>query len=575
MKYFVLFLFLFGLSFPSYSQNNEIREISGKITYLNAPLKDVNITIKGTTKGTITDGLGNYTIKAKVGEVIQYSHVAYKTVNIIVEDVTRILNVEMVEQQNELEEVTVVANGKLGKAAEYAKRREEKFFTAFGIMSPTGSVGFIDGDDINPGAIDILDAIDGKVAGVIVNRLAHTVRLRDLGSISMHNRPPIWDVDGLISDSIPTVDPVNIVSIHILKSMSSTVRYGGQGAGGVIVVNTKYGSFGIKTERDRIARQYYNEKFYANDAVTVDTSRPSVTIYGNVLAEFNDKQKAYAYYNEQFKDSIDDYSAHIGISKLFASYYEDTNMASEILTGLAEKHHKNPEILKAIAYQMRDFDLKLNAVELYEKIFKLRPNYAQSYRDLANAYLENDQFKKAWRLYMSYLLQGRDVTDSGIGNMIYNEMEFLYYVRKDRAEIKEKFVPKSKNLADFQDDVRLVFEWNTSEAEFNLEFVNPELRAYVFEHSLASNGELITDEKEKGYSSKEFIIDKLGDGVWLVNLTYHGNKKPEPTYFKVTQYLNWGRPNQREKVNVYELTPNQNRKLQLLKLDKLELLASN
>jgi len=201
-------------------------------------------------------------------------------------------------------------------------------------------------------------------------------------------------------------------------------------------------------------------------------------------------------------------------------------------------------------------------------------SFLKSNRDLANAYVENDQYKKAWRIYMSYLMQGNDVSGEGIGQILYNEMEFLYYNRRNQTNIKETFIPKSDNLFDFRNDVRLVFEWNTCEAEFDLEFVNQEKRAYLFEHSLAANQDLITDEKLKGYSSKEFFIDDIGIGEWLVNITYKGNKKPEPTYFKVTQYFNWGKANQTKEIIVYKFQ-NERNKMQLLRLNKQLLVAAN
>ena len=89
---------------------------------------------------------------------------------------------------------------------------------------------------------------------------------------------------------------------------------------------------------------------------------------------------------------------------------------------------------------------------------------------------------------------------------------------------------------------------------------------------MASNNELITDEKLKGYSSKEFMIEDLGMGNWLVNLTYYGNKKYTPTYLKMTTYYNWGKLNQHSKIKVFKLTK-KNVKVQLLKAN-LELLTS-
>ena len=111
------------------------------------------------------------------------------------------------------------------------------------------------------------------------------------------------------------------------------------------------------------------------------------------------------------------------------------------------------------------------------------------------------------------------------GGIIYNDMEWLYFNRFNQTNIKQKFEPIHKNIDEFSNDVRLVFEWNTSEAEFELEFVNPDKRAYVFDHSLEANNDLIIEEKKLGYSSKLFFLEDIGDGEWLVNLTYKGNKK--------------------------------------------------
>ncbi|MGK0414923.1 MAG: hypothetical protein ACJA1B_003155, partial [Polaribacter sp.] len=111
-----------------------------------------------------------------------------------------------------------------------------------------------------------------------------------------------------------------------------------------------------------------------------------------------------------------------------------------------------------------------------------------------------------------------------------------------------------------------VFEWNTSEAEFILEFVNPDLLPYSVENSSSKNTDLIIDQKKKGYTSKEIFIENLKEGDWLVNLTYLGNKQSKPTIFKITTYYNWGRPNQSEKIEVFDFTQ-LNLKRALLKLN--------
>jgi len=552
-----------------------IKTIHGTVTYIDVPLANVNIITVGKTTGTKTNTRGAYTIKAAVGDILQYSHVGFATVSIIIEDVTEILDIEMVVKENELDEVTVTANGKIGETLTQAKKANENFETSRGNMDPkrTGfTMSYFDGENISAIYNSLGEALDGKIPGLRYDRNANKVIVKPRSSI---NTPmfAIWDIDGVIYEDEPPMDLNNIKSIRVLKTLAGTNRYGSDGAGGVIVVQTKNGSFNpAEDQRKKIAEQYTNKNYYSNDASQVNLERLNASTYADALEAFNNKQKAFIYYDQTLKTKIKSYNDHISIAQKFITYYKDANLSKQVLHDLAIANPNNAEILKAIAYQFQALGLVKEAIKTYETIFKLRPKYAQSYRDLANAYLENNQFKKAWRLYMSYLIQGNDVSGEGIGELLYNEMEFLYYNRPNQTNIKEKFIPKSDNLFDFRNDVRLVFEWNTSEAEFDLEFVNQDKRAYVFEHSLAANQELITSEKEKGYSSKEFFIDDIGEGDWLVNITYKGNKKPEPTYFKVTKYYNWGKATQTQEIAVYKFQ-NEREKMQLIRLNKQILMA--
>jgi|TARA_B110000116_G_scaffold201622_1_gene176620 hypothetical protein len=86
-----------------------LKTIKGKVTYLNKPFSHVNIGIKAEERGTFTTNNGSYSIRVKVGDLLQYSFVGYKTAFILVEDVTSVLNVEMNENGSKLDEVVVVA----------------------------------------------------------------------------------------------------------------------------------------------------------------------------------------------------------------------------------------------------------------------------------------------------------------------------------------------------------------------------------------------------------------------------------------------------------------------------------
>lgn len=554
-----------------------LKEISGKITYLNKPLPDVNIKIKN--RGTRTDVKGNYMIKAEIGAIIKYSHLGFKTISLIVEDVTKVLNINMIPKTTILNKVEVTANVSKGKTLELTQKAEKKFNSSRGTIDPKKAgyaISFVGGDNIEPAAISIKQALVGKITGYTINRVNGKAFLRGSGMVINYPLPALWEVDGIMFEDAPEfLELSQIIDVHALKSLASTTLYGSKGAGGVIVIRTKNGNFNPQESNlKKITEKYTNKNYYANDAVALNTKSSSTNAYTLKMKSFNNIQKAYTYYNETLKGNLPDYDTYLNIAKTFNTYYNNTNVTLQILEDLVNFNNKNPEVLKTIAYQLQALGFKKETIKTYESIFKLRPTYAQSYRDLANAYLENDQYKKAWRMYMSYLFKGNNVSGEGIGQTLYNEMEWLYFNRKNQTAIKERFIPKNKNIVAFRNDIRLVFEWNTSEAEFDLEFVNPDKRAYVFEHSLEKNQTLITDEKKKGYSSKEFFIDDIGKGEWLVNITYKGNKKPESTYFKVSQYFNWGKSNQFKKTAVYALK-NERQKIQLFKLNKQLLVTNN
>ena len=203
------------------------------------------------------------------------------------------------------------------------------------------------------------------------------------------------------------------------------------------------------------------------------------------------------------------------------------------------------------------------ALSIFKKVANLRPNYKQSYRDLANAYLDLKKYDKFWLIYNLYLSKGFQIENDDIGELMISEISTAYNATPENVSNKRIKVNNPNKL--IKSDVRLVFEWNTTDADFKIEFVNPEKQCYEIENSVYNSNALINDQKRKGYSSKEVFIQKLGPGNWLVNFTYLGNKQYKPTTLKITTYHNWGRKNQTKKVNVFEFIL-ADKKTQLLKL---------
>lgn len=198
------------------------------------PLIGVNVTVKGTTNGTISDMLGNFTINESRTVTLVFSYIGNKTKTIQAKP-GEILKVVMEDDSQMLEEVVAIGYGTI-------KRKDM-----------TGSVGSVGNQELV--AVPVaspVEAMQGKLAGVRVttpegNPDAEVIiRVRGGGSITRDNTP-LYIVDGFPVSSISDIPTADIESIDVLKDASSTAIYGSRGSNGIVLVTTKSGKAGKVT----------------------------------------------------------------------------------------------------------------------------------------------------------------------------------------------------------------------------------------------------------------------------------------------------------------------------------------
>ena len=558
MKKITLFVFLF-LSLTIYAQNIIEKEVSGIVTYDNTPLANVTILIKNSKKGTSTNTKGVYKIPAKEGDILQFTHLNMKTIEVLIEDVTSILNIAMKASNNELDEVIITSKKSKEQMGLYAKKPKKISSGGFNIDTKrTGySVGYISGKDLNLSGISIGRALQGKIAGfkLVVDDFGNEyAKLRDTGTL-LTVKYAIWVVDGQVYKYAPPLPLENIKEVAVLRSLAGVNRFGSEAIGGVIIINTKVGS--LDSTKDVFSKEnpYTNKEYYNEDAVTYELLSTPKPDYILELENSSDSNAAFNKYQEFSSKNQNNFGFYLNVANSFKLKYKDFDNYKRVLLDAEEYSKSNPEELKIIAYKYQQEGFYENALSVYKKIIKLRPKHAQSFRDLINVYTELKQYKKALNIYNYYFKKGFTLEENGIGEIMIHEAEAL------TSKISKKNLPVEKTY-----DIRIVFEWSTSEAEFTVEFINPQQQVYKIEHTLSDNSALILDEKLKGYASKEFIIDGNIEGEWLVNLTYYGNKKYAPTYLKTTVYTNWGRTNETKKIAVYTMVL-KDQKTQLFKIN--------
>ncbi|MBN2818517.1 MAG: TonB-dependent receptor [Bacteroidales bacterium] len=226
------------------------KTVSGKVSdQYGEPLPGVTVLIKGTTKGTITDVDGNFTIQVDPGTTLSFSFISKKAVEVEVGDQS-VLTITMEDDVIGIDEVVAIGYGTIKKS------------------DLTGSVASVKAEDLENVKMQSIDqGLAGRASGVQVIQSsgvpgsAPSVRVRGTTSLQGANEP-LYVVDGFpiyagvgsgnsgssagssnIS-GIANINPNDIQSIEILKDASATAIYGARAANGVILITTKSGIAG-------------------------------------------------------------------------------------------------------------------------------------------------------------------------------------------------------------------------------------------------------------------------------------------------------------------------------------------
>ncbi|MFV0565997.1 MAG: SusC/RagA family TonB-linked outer membrane protein [Flavobacteriaceae bacterium] len=232
---------LFGMFAMAQEKNvtGQVKDVGG------VPLPGVNVIVKSTTRGAQTDFDGNFNINAAQGEVLVFSYVGMKTVEMAV-DAKLVYSVVLEEDSAQLEEVVIVGYG-----------TQKKVMT-------TGALSSIKTENFVERPISRVDqGLIGQIAGVRVKQTTgmpgqpFSINIRGTGSISAGNEP-LYVIDGFpihtegASSSggfangspLDNINPNDIASIEVLKDAAAAAIYGSRASNGVVLVTTKKGRMG-------------------------------------------------------------------------------------------------------------------------------------------------------------------------------------------------------------------------------------------------------------------------------------------------------------------------------------------
>lgn len=198
-----------------------------------SPLPGVTIRIANTNTGTQTDFDGEYSIKVKSGDVLEFTYLGYGAKTVKITD-QQTLNIILSEESSLLDEIVITGYGTQKKS------------------HLTGAISKVKNETLDQiGVARVDDALVGQVSGVNIQATegeagsAPTIRIRGTGSIN-GNSGPLIVVDGVPVDEdfLGSLDMNNIESFEILKDAASSAIYGSRGGNGVVLITTKSGKEG-------------------------------------------------------------------------------------------------------------------------------------------------------------------------------------------------------------------------------------------------------------------------------------------------------------------------------------------
>ncbi|WP_373074030.1 carboxypeptidase-like regulatory domain-containing protein [Zeaxanthinibacter enoshimensis] len=540
------------------------RLIKGRVTDGISALAGAEVQVENSEVLVVTDEKGYYQIKAEVGDILNFSYTGFESRRVFVEDVTRIVNVTLLVEYKELGEVTITGSNR--KKSQNTKEDyyydKEMLWTAFGYKDQrafSGNVRFLYDDQMTSAALCVLDILRNQFPGVSIRgncSSGGSVQIRGGSSIS-NDTPAIFDVDGQVFTDTPVwINPNNIKRIAVLNNLNMTIPYGAAGNGGVIVINTNVSGVtpGMLKRPDPMR---FNPRRYNGDVLDEEAMLRNAPEYLKALHRSNSFTEAETKL-ESFREVYRQYPYfYLDAMDYFMTKWKKSDFAKELVRENAHLFSENPVLLKAVAYLYEKHGLEDDARELYKKIYSLRTNYPQSYLDLAHSYQNAGEAGKAATLLLrlgTLFEEGMIKTDT-LEFGPYYERELLSFEGiNDKVSLGTELRKKLREEnASYLGGKRIVLEWNDSEAEFIVQFVNPNKQVYDWVHSTAADRDLILNEQLYGWSSKDFFLDDTLGGAWMINVKYLGNRASTQSYLKATFYDNYGLPTQSEKKYVLTL----------------------
>jgi len=317
-----------------FAQEPTLVKVTGTVTDIadNEPIPGVNVYIKGTQTGSVTDVDGKYSINIPKGSTLVYTMVGYETQEFLVEN-QLVINTRMKVAVTSLDEVVVIGYGTTTK------------------KEITGSIATVKEDGFNRGAYNNpIGLLQGKVAGLNIVKpdgadpqAGYNIILRGTNTLTS-GQGPLIIVDGIAGVDLKNVSPEEVESMDVLKDGSAAAIYGTRGSNGVIIITTKRakaghskveysGQFSVQVA-PRGVRNLTSDEF--RNAIELYAPDKTVNIYNDNVDWFDEVTQS-APFSQQH---------NLAVSGGTETFSHRTTIFADLAQGLLQNNTSNKILLK-------------------------------------------------------------------------------------------------------------------------------------------------------------------------------------------------------------------------------------
>ncbi len=284
---------------------------------------------------------------------------------------------------------------------------------------------------------------------------------------------------------------------------------------------------------------------------------PADKAYGVFLEQRKSFGKSPAFYLD-----CGDYFQRIGQHEL----------AVRVLTDVAALKLADARLLRVAAHRLQQIGELEIAIDLFDKVLKMRPEEPQSHRDLALALADRADAladmppdaadRDSGRMASDYARALDLLNQVLVGRWDrFQEIELPCLMEANRIIAKVARLKQAGAIADvpvpldprfvknLECDLRVVMTWDADNTDIDLWVTEPSGEKCYYQHNRTTIGGMLSRDFTDGYGPEEYCLRKLMAGKYAIQANYYGSRQQEltgPCTVQATVYTDFGRPTEKK-----------------------------